>query len=329
MNQFLVVDMVIAYVLDLIFGDPYWMPHPVRFIGLLISKTEKLLRKFISSFKKSETAEFISGIILLALVAGISFLFVFTISEIAKQINPILFHIINIYFIYSALTTKCLADEAKKVYSVLMNKDIVKSRKQLAMLVGRQTDQLNEEEIIRGVVETTAENTVDGVVSPLIYAFVGSIFGLGAPAVYIFKAVSTLDSMVGYMNEKYILFGRASARFDDFLNYIPARITGLLIPVSAMLLRMDYIRSFKTVIRDRKNHKSPNCAYPEAAAAGALGVQLGGINIYFGKKVEKPTIGDPVKRLEFEDILSTIKLLYMTSFIIFALGIVVIIGVLY
>jgi adenosylcobinamide-phosphate synthase len=157
------------------------------------------------------------------------------------------------------------------------------------------------------------ENTVDGIMSPIIYAVLGSVLGIGAPLVYAFKAVSTLDSMVGYMNEKYIDIGRFSAKTDDAANFLPARLSGLLIPLSAFLCGKSMKRSFLIMLRDRKNHKSPNCAYPEAAVAGALGIKLGGNNVYFGKVVEKPTIGDMEKELEAGDIPETIKMMYVSS----------------
>lgn len=313
MALMLLMDVLTAYILDLIFGDPYWFPHPVRFIGWLIKKTEKFLRSLLGKTKKN--AEIFAGMWLMLLVVLVTFCIVFFILKLSALIHPYLFHILNIYFIYSSIASKCLADEAKKVYEVLLKKDIVAARERLAMLVGRQTEHLNEEEIIRGVVETTAENTVDGIISPLFYAILGSLFGIGAPLVYAFKAISTLDSMVGYMNDKYIYFGRVSAKTDDVLNYLPARISGLLIPAAAFLLGLNFKKSFQIMLRDRKNHKSPNCAYPEAAVAGALGIKIGGNNVYFGKVVEKPTIGDSDKILEAVDIKNTIRIMYVSSFV--------------
>jgi len=207
----LLLDVFIAFVLDLILGDPYWFPHPVRFIGLLIQRTEGFIRRIIEKLAPGDTEararyERTGGTFLMLFVVTATFLLVYFILKIAWLVNHALFHILNIYFIYSSLVAKCLADEAGKVYRKLSEGDIEGSRKQLAMLVGRQTEGLSEKEVIRGVVETTAENTVDGVISPLIYAFIGSFFGISAPLVYAFKAASTLDSMVGYMNDKYINF---------------------------------------------------------------------------------------------------------------------------
>lgn len=311
----LLADVFIACVLDLIFGDPYWLPHPIRFIGWLISKTEKLLRKHIakkapSSVDEKAKLERRAGLVLMLTVVAVSFLAVYVLLEVARAISPILFHILNIYFIYASLAARCLAVEAKKVYAAIKSGDIGLSRKQLAMLVGRQTENLGEKEIIRGVVETTAENTVDGILSPLLYAFIGSFAGIGAPLVYAFKAVSTLDSMVGYMNEKYINLGRVSAKTDDAANWIPARLSGIFIPLAALVCGKSFSGSFRIMLRDRRNHKSPNCAYPEAAVAGALGIRIGGTNIYFGQVIVKPTIGDARKELEADDIKDTIRLMY-------------------
>jgi adenosylcobinamide-phosphate synthase len=334
MGYFL-LDVIIAYLIDLAAGDPYWFPHPVRFIGWLIRCTERFLRNPLKdkyertlaagldeelAKEKLARDERYAGTLLLFFVAAVCFLIAFLILKLAGMIHPILFHVFNIYFIYSALAAKCLGDEAKKVYKVLLTGDIIEARKKLSMLVGRQTENLDEKEITRGVIETTAENTVDGIISPLFYAFIGSLFGIGAPLVYAFKAISTLDSTVGYMNEKYINFGRLSAKTDDVANYLPARLSGILIPLSSLICGMGFSKSFKIMKRDRRNHKSPNCAYSEAAVAGALGIRMGGNNVYFGKVVEKPTMGDPDKEIKAEMIPMTIRLMYVTSFIALILG---------
>ena len=319
---YLLIDIIIAYFLDLIAGDPYWLPHPVRFIGWLIKRCESMLRRFTrkAAAEDKGKCEKAAGAVLMVLVVSVTFMIVFMILKIAGIVHPVLFHVLNIYFIYTALATKCLADEAGKVYKVLLTGDLPKARKQLSMLVGRQTEQLTHGEVAKGVIETTAENTVDGIVSPLIYAIIGSFFGLGAPLAYAFKAVSTLDSMVGYMNEKYLYFGRVSAKTDDIANFIPARISGLLIPFGALLSGLDFSKSFRIMKRDRHNHKSPNCAYPEAAFAGALGIRIGGTNIYFGRAVEKPVIGDADKEISTEDIPKAVRLMYMVSLITLILG---------
>lgn len=362
-NKILILDIVAAYIIDLIVGDPYWLPHPVRFIGYLISKTETVLRNIIeriikkkgiyrksvekaSKIKSSERTqrtenlnysvninkiqkmEGIAGGILALVVVSATFLVVFLILEVARYIHPTLFHILNIYFIYSAFATRCMTVEAMKVHERLTKKDLKGAREKVGMLVGRETCNLDEEEVIRAVVETTAESTLDGVISPIFYAILGSIFGIGASVAYVFKAVSTLDSMVGYMNEKYKNLGRVSARLDDVLNYIPARLSGVIIPVASFVCGKGFKDSFRIMLRDRKNHKSPNSAYPEGAVAGALGVRLGGANVYFGKVVEKPTIGDAKKQLEVKDILDTVKIMMVSSFITLLIGVMILILVL-
>jgi len=307
-----------AYLLDLLCGDPHWLPHPVVGIGWLISRTEKFLRKLINQINikfqvKLKWLELLAGLILTVWVLLVTFCFIDWLIKLATLLHPYLASSLKIYFLYSALATKCLAVEAHKVYQVLQKDDLFKARQSLAMLVGRETKHLSKTEIIRGVVETTAENTVDGVVSPLFYAVLGSFFWFGAPVVYLYKAINTLDSMVGYKNERYLYFGKVSAKLDDLVNWLPARVTGFLIPWAAWCLRYNWRQSLWIMWRDRAQHLSPNCAYPEAAVAGALEVQLGGNNVYFGKVVAKPTIGDSKQPIEVADILKTIKLMYLTS----------------
>lgn len=309
-------DLAIAYGLDLLIGDPPWLYHPVRVIGGLIRTLERILRRWAGrrgGEAGKARAEKAMGVILTAVTVAVSGGAVLLLLEIARRISPVLFHILNIYFLYTAFAARCLADEALKVKRVLQKNDLAGARRQVGMLVGRETDRLNQPEIIRAVVETTAENTVDGVISPLLYAAAGALLGAAAPLAYAFKAVSTLDSMVGYKNEKYLNLGWAAAKLDDAANYLPARLSGLLIPLSALLLGKNAGRSLRIMARDRRNHASPNCAYAEAAVAGALGVQLGGDNIYFGRVVPKPTIGDPIRPLEVKDISATVALMYTAS----------------
>ncbi|NSW91479.1 MAG: cobalamin biosynthesis protein CobD [Firmicutes bacterium] len=316
----LVFDIAAAYLIDFAAGDPNWLPHPVRLIGWLISRLEGLLRSMVDAVTRrygveKGRMERIAGGFLALSVLSATFMAVFLILDVARVIHPILFHALNIYFIYSAFAARCLGDEAMKVYRSLVENDLPEARKMVAMLVSRETDKLDEKEVIRAVVETTAENTVDGVISPILFTVLGSFFGIAAPLAYTFKAASTLDSMVGYMNDKYINFGRASAKLDDALNFISARLSGLIIPIAAFLCGKDFVRSFRIMLRDRRKHKSPNCAYPEAAVAGALGIRLGGNSVYFGSIVEKPTIGDAEKHLEVSSITDTVKIMYVSSFI--------------
>lgn len=307
-----ILSIYIGYIIDLIVGDPYSFPHPVRYIGKLIKKTESIIRKKAKNNKDLK----IGGFFLWFIVVGITYLVTYLILKLSSLI-PGGFLVVNSILIYTTLATKCLKDEAVKIYKVLKTGDIEKARIQVSYIVGRDTTQLNEGEIIRATVETVAENTVDGIIAPMFYAFIG-----GAPLAMAYKAVNTLDSTVGYKNEKYKDLGFASAKIDDIANFIPARISVLLMSIGSLLVGHNCKEALKIGIRDRKNHKSPNCAYAEGAVAGALGVQLGGTNVYFGKAVYKPTIGDKHREIEVEDIVRTNKIMYassITSMIVFTI----------
>ncbi|MGL4913095.1 MAG: adenosylcobinamide-phosphate synthase CbiB [Romboutsia sp.] len=298
-----ILSIYIGYIVDLIVGDPYSFPHPVRYIGKLIKITERNIRKISKNDKELK----IGGFFLWIITVGVTYLVTYGIVKLSS-FNDIMYILANSFIIYTTLATKCLKDEAVKIYEVLKTGDLEKSRVQLSYIVGRDTTNLSKAEIIRATVETVAENTVDGIIAPMFYAFIG-----GAPLAMAYKAINTLDSIVGYKNDKYIDLGFASAKIDDIANYVPARISVMLMTIGSLILGYDYKRCFKVSIRDRKNHKSPNCAYPEGAVAGALGVQLGGTNIYFGKAVYKPTIGDKSREIEKDDIVRTNKIMYATS----------------
>ncbi len=289
-----ILKIYIAYILDLIFGDPYVIPHPVQAIGKLISFLEKRLIGF--SNKK------FFGMILNITVLAVTFTVCYFLQK---------FVIVEIYLMYTVFSVKCLGDEGRKVYRILKEGNLAKARKELSYLVSRDTESLEKNDIIRSTMETISENTVDGVIAPMIYMFIG-----GLPLAMVYKAINTMDSMLGYKNDKYAEFGYFSAKLDDAANFIPARITGgLLIPLSCFFLRYDYKNAWKIFFRDRKNHASPNSAHPEAAAAGALGIQFGGKTSYFGREYDKPTIGDKKREFQTEDIKKNIKILYMTSFL--------------
>lgn len=298
-----ILIMILGYIMDLVFGDPYWFPHPVRFIGKLISKTEKFIRKHVKSEKSLKYWGILMWLVPVVTTALVTALIV-KIASFNKYVEIF----VSAFIIYTTLSTKCLKDEATKIYNVLETGDIKKSRVQLSYIVGRDTTNLSQSEIIRATVETVAENTVDGTISPMFYGF---LFGPVGAMTY--KAINTLDSMVGYKNDKYLNLGCVSAKLDDVANFIPARLTAIFMPLGAFLCGMNGLNSFKIAIRDRKNHKSPNCAFAEGAAAGAIGVQLGGTNIYFGKEVYKPTIGDKKRELENYDIVRMNKLMYATT----------------
>ena len=300
-----ILSIYTGYALDLIIGDPYSFPHPVRFIGKLISFVERQIRKITSSDKGLKIAGFFLWFITVAVTFGITYLVV----NLFK-FNKIVYFIVNSILIYTTLATKCLKDESTKIYKVLKTGDLEKSRVQLSYIVGRDTTNLSEKEIVRATVETVAENTVDGIIAPLFYGFIG-----GAPLAMAYKAINTLDSTVGYKNDKYYYLGFASAKIDDIANFIPARIGVVLLSIGSLFAGFKFKNALKIGIRDRKNHKSPNCAFSEGAVAGALGIQLGGTNIYFGKEVYKPTIGDKNREIEIEDIVRTNKIMYVSSII--------------
>lgn len=297
------IDIVIAVIIDFLIGDPYWFPHPVIYIGKLIKFLEERARKISGSNKGLR----ICGALIVIIVCSISFLIPFIILKAASNFRNI-HHVINIIMIWTTLAARSLHKEAMKVYKALKNNDIEDARLKLSYIVGRDTEELNEHEIIRADVETVAENTSDGVIAPLLFAILG-----GAPLAMLYKGVNTMDSMLGYKNEKFYYIGFFPAKVDDLFNLIPARITGILICLVSPLVRGNVFKSMKIMFRDRKNHKSPNCAYPEGAAAGAMKIMLGGTNRYFGEIVYKPTIGDDVNKLSKEHIKGSIILMYASE----------------
>ena len=290
----------IAYVLDLIFGDPQNVVHPVQVIGKIISAGEKVLLR--------KKYKFLAGAVLNIFTVSITYTLMYLISKSVKI--SVFFMIIEIYLMYTIFSINSLAREGNRVYRILKEGDIEKARKDLSYLVSRDTETMDEKMIIRSTMETISENTVDGIVAPMFYMFLG-----GMPLAMAYKAINTLDSMVGYKNEKYMDFGKFSAKVDDVANFIPARITGILIVLASMILGYNYKNSLKIFLRDRKNHSSPNSAHSEASVAGALGVQFGGKVSYFGKEIDKPTIGDKIKDFELEDIRKNIRIMYVTSFL--------------
>ena len=312
----LVIKIWIAYILDLIFGDPQNIIHPVQIIGKIISLGEKILLKE----KSGSRYKFFAGIILNIFVVSITYGLTCLIYKSSKISG--VFTLIEIYLMYTVFSVNSLAREGNRVYNILKEGNIEKARKDLSYLVSRDTETMDEKMIIRSTMETISENTVDGIVAPMFYMFLG-----GLPLAMTYKAINTLDSMVGYKNEKYMDFGKFSAKIDDVANFIPARITGVLIVAASMILRYNYKNSLKIFIRDRKNHSSPNSAHAEASVAGALGVQFGGRVSYFGKEADKPIIGDKIKDFELEDIKKNIKIMYITSFLSLVLFSVILVGI--
>lgn len=311
------VQITVAYVMDIIIGDPQWSYHPVRLIGKSIESMESLLRRL-------PVPERMSGMLLTALIVLGTYLITYAVVFVVRQWCFLCEIIVGAVIAYFAISVKSLADEAKKVMTFLMKNDLINARKALSHIVGRDTGHLNEEQIARACVETVAEGSVDGIVSPLFYFFVG-----GPAVAMAYKAVSTLDSMVGYKNEKYIRFGWASARLDDAANYIPARICVVLIPIASLLCGCGFTRSLWTAFRDGRKHESPNSGIPEAAMAGALRVQLGGPSIYQGEVVEKPFIGDDQDQITPESICIAVKITYVTSALFLVFGLVAGMGLRY
>ena len=302
----LVIKIWIAYVLDLIFGDPQNIIHPVQIIGKMINIGEKSLLE--KKYKSDRKYKFFAGMILNITVISLTYGITYLIPRTSE--NSIILTVAEIYLMYTVFSINSLAREGNRVYNILKEGNIERARKDLSYLVSRDTGTMDEKMIIRSTMETISENTVDGIVAPMLYMFLG-----GLPLSITYKAINTFDSMVGYKNEKYMDFGKFSAKLDDVANFIPARITGILIVIGSIILGYDYKNSLKVFIRDRKNHSSPNSGHAEAGVAGALGVQFGGRVSYFGKEVDKPVIGDKIKDFELEDIKKNIKIMYVASFL--------------
>lgn len=300
-----VLAVVFGFFLDLLVGDPHWMYHPIRLVGALIAALEKILR---SCFPKTQRGELAAGAALLVLTAGITTGTVWGILAAAELVHPYFRFTAEIILCYYVLATKSLKTETMKVYDALKQEDLEKARYAVSMVVGRDTDRLDGIGVTKAAVETVAENTSDGIIAPLLFLIIG-----GAPLGFFYKAVNTMDSMVGYKNETYLYFGRAAAKFDDVLNYIPARLSALLMTAASGLCGMDPKNAWRIYLRDRYHHSSPNSAHTEAAAAGALHIQLAGNAYYFGTLYEKPTLGDPDREVEYEDIPRVNRLLYVTA----------------
>lgn len=290
-----------AFILDLILGDPPSFPHPVRLIGKAISFFEPVFRKLPIKI-------FTSGLLFCLFLLFISFLLSFLIVYMAQLIHPVIGIVAQIVLVYYCISVRSLKDAAFNVKRAFRDSGLEEARQKVSMIVGRDTKNLSEEGVIRAAVETVAENLVDGVISPLFFAAIG-----GAPFAITYKMINTLDSMVGYKNEKYKDFGKASAKIDDAANYIPSRISIPLIAFAAQILWRRGISSFKTAVKEGSNHSSPNSGYSEAAFAGALLVKLGGPNNYGGHLISKPYIGIEFEKAEWIHIKKACNLMILSS----------------
>jgi len=296
-----------AYIIDIIIGDPRWFSHPVVIIGKAVRFLEEKIRRISLIGRKK------GGIILCFAVVIPTFFITWGVVEGCLFVNALLGAIITVLFASMTLATRSLFDESKAVIDTLNNGNIVEARKKLSMIVGRDTENLDEEEICRAVIETVSENLSDGIVAPMFYLALG-----GVPFAMAYKAVNTLDSMVGYKNERYADIGWFSAKMDDMWNWIPARLTGFIIVVVSFILRLNWRDSWKIMRRDGRNHSSPNSGISEAAVAGSLGIQLGGKNRYFGEIVRKPTIGDTAKKIDRGDVKKAWVIMFFSSFLMAA-----------
>ena len=301
-----------GFVLDTLFGDPAWLPHPVVLMGKAISRLEKFLR---ARLPKTPQGELLGGAVVAFVLPVGTFLLTSLVCLGAARLSPWLGLAVQMFWCGQALAAKGLAQESRNVYRALTQDTLPAARKAVSRIVGRDTEALTAEGVTKAAVETVAENASDGVIAPLLYMLLG-----GAPLALTYKAVNTMDSMLGYKNEKYLYFGRAAAKLDDVANYLPSRIAALLWVAAAALTGNSAKGAWRIWRRDRRNHASPNSAQTESACAGALGVQLAGPAYYFGEYYPKPTIGDALRPIEPEDILRADRMMYVESLLALALG---------
>lgn len=321
MEIVVVLALFVGFVMDTLFGDPHFLWHPVQGIGKLVEWMEKLLFSLFHLSNEREmdkgrkrTAGVILVVVVLLTSMGITVLLLLT----AGKIHPWLKFGLESVICYQMLAMKSLRVESMKVCDAVKNKGLEEARRAVAMIVGRDTQNLTEEGVIRAAVETVAENTSDGVIAPMFYMF---LFGPAGGVFY--KTVNTMDSMIAYKNDRYCYFGTAAAKLDDILNFIPARIAAFLMLAAAFLLRFDVKNAWRIYRRDRHKHASPNSAQTEAVCAGALNIQLAGDACYFGKPVHKPVIGDAGRDIQVQDIKRANDLLYAASFMMMAIGILI------
>ena len=304
-----------GFVLDALFGDPAWLPHPVVYMGKAISKLEKFLRPRLP---KTPQGELLGGAIVAFCLPVGTFLLTGLVCWGAARLHPLLGLAVQMFWCGQALAARGLVQESTNVYKELKKPDLPGARKAVSRIVGRDTAELTAEGVTKAAVETVAENASDGVIAPLLYMLIG-----GAPLALTYKAINTMDSMLGYKNEKYLYFGRVPAKLDDVANYLPSRLAALLWVAAAAFTHNDAKGAWKIWRRDRRNHASPNSAQTESACAGALGVQLAGPAYYFGQYYPKLTIGDALRPIEPEDILRANRMMYVVSSFALAWGVAI------
>lgn len=300
-----------AFLVDIVVGDPRSRMHPVVLVGNLISSLEKLLYHEADTDNK----KMVKGALLAAFVLVFAYHMAYLLVQLSSQAgNPLLDTMVQALILSFTISPRSLSEAGRELFQLLEDGNIEKARFKVGWIVGRDTDKLSPAEVTRATVETIAENTVDGLIAPLFFFAVG-----GVPLAVLYRAANTMDSMLGYKNDRYLFFGRVPARLDDILNYIPARICGVLFVLSAMLLGFDYRAAWRIMLRDARKHPSPNGGWAEASVAGALGIRLGGYNSYFGKQHFRAYMGDPLKELQQGNIMECIRLMYSAS-ILFLLG---------
>lgn len=294
-------QILLACALDLLIGDPRWFPHPVRFIGRLALSLEQPMRRAFPSPR-------VAGIGTVVIVVASTALATWALLRLAADIHPLLGDVVSTVLIWTGIAARDLVAHSRDVWEALVLGKPVDARNKVSLICGRDTQNMNETEVARATVESIAENIVDGITAPLFFAALG-----GPVGILTYKAVSTLDSTFGYKNEQYREFGWASARLDDVAAFLPSRLTALIVPVAAWLCGEQARGALRIFFRDRNRHPSPNAGQTEAAVAGALGVQLGGVSYYGGKRSEKPTLGDPLSPLEPDHIRRANRLALVTS----------------
>jgi len=305
--EHIIPALLIAFTADLLFGDPRWLYHPVRLIGKLITGCEDLTRRI---YKKDVKGQKQAGLATAAIVIAVSTLVPWTILTILYHVHFLLGFLLETFWCWQLLAAGSLRKESMAVLVPLKKGDLKGARKAVSMIVGRDTAALDADGVTRAAVETVAENASDGVIAPMLYMMIG-----GAVGGFLYKAVNTMDSMIGYRNERYRYFGTVAARLDDILNFLPSRFAGVLFCLAAVFTGDDFRNALRIFKRDRMKHASPNSAQTESACAGALRIRLAGDAYYFGKLHRKPTLGDPIRKIRPDDIQKANKLMITASVI--------------